>query len=576
MRMWRASQGEERNRRGPSQVKVGMRKRISLLAAAGLLAVGLATTPANAAEPVFTLASPSEIGLYPHPGQSGRPQKAAVSFRLENETGADFHHPATYTIDLSPLKGVADVALTEEQSSGCTLSATTVTCEDSLIFEHTNWVVSLDLAAAKGVKTGTVADLTMTGATEGAAIRPTTTKVKIGGPDLVLERAALKAKLTPGEVQPLPIVFGNAGTESVKGVALELNTTHGLGLVEQYDNCAYSEDDTTEQPWRRGWSTTVCTFGNEVKPGEVYELAGALTLEAAPHAFIEGMVYAVHGAGAQPKSTQKLRTPGTGKKLGLKASPAKSAPFSADLDPWNNQHDVDFSVKNTADLVAGATSVKGKAGETVKAELGFRNDGPAWIAYLRSGEDVALADIVIPAGAKVTKVPEACQAVTAGGERREERLGAPRYFCTTSHIVGERQKFGFPFELKIEKVLAAATGSVSVGQWSPEGSTPHEFDPKHANNKATFVINGKDTSPTPTPNPGTAIPAPTGSTTSPATPGTSTAPSPSASATTGTTPQGGLAATGASTGPVLIAGAALVAAGGAVFLVFRRRTADRG
>ncbi|MFE4260197.1 peptidase [Streptomyces sp. NPDC056883] len=552
-----------------------MRKRISLLAAAGLVAVGLAATPANAADPVFTLTSPSEIGLFPHPGQEGKPQKSTVDFRVENGTVDEFRRPSTYTVDLGPLKGVADVALTEGQSSRCTLTATAVTCTNHWgISDGQDWVGALDLTAAKGSKPGAVVDLTMTGSAEGATFKSTTTKVRIGGPDLVMEKSKLKAKVTPGETQPLPIAFGNTGTEPAKGVALELKTTHGMDLVEEYDNCAYSQDDTEGRPWNTGWGTTVCTFENVVQPGEFYEISGPLTLKAAPHAFLESLIYSVHEAGDQPKTERKQVKPSTGKKLEFTKRAAKGAPRSADLDPWNNWHDFDFSAKNTADLVAAGTAAKGKAGETVKVDLGFRNDGPAWIAYFRSGEDVALADIVIPAGAKVTKVPERCRAAAADGGQREEQLGAPRYFCTTSHVIGEKQVFGFPFELKIEKVVADATGSVSVGQWSAEGTTPQAWDPNHANNKAAFVINGKQITPTPAPT--TPGPTPTASTSPSATPGASATPSPSASTGNGKTPNGGLAETGAATGPVLIAGMALVAAGGAVFLAFRRRVTGRG
>ncbi|MFJ7271582.1 peptidase [Streptomyces sp. NPDC099050] len=551
-----------------------MRKRISLLAAAGLVAVGLAATPANAADPVFTLTSPAEIGLHPHPGGAGKPQTTTVGFGVENETGEYFGEHSTYTIDLTPLKGVADVKLTPERSDDCTLTAAKVTCTDWSVWTYGSEVVSLDLTAAKGSKNGTVVDLTMTASAQGATFTPTTTKVRVGGPDLVLEKAKLKAKLVPGETQPLPIVFANAGTESVKGVALEMITTHGVGLVEQYDNCAFSQNEDAGQPWNVSWGTTVCTFDNEIKPGEVWEIAGALTLKAAPHAFLDGLLYGVHEAGSEPKTTQKLSTPRTGKKLGLKTRSAKATPRGVDLDPWNNRHEFDFSVKNTADLVAEPLSVKGKAGETVKAAIGFRNDGPAWVAYLRSGEDVAMADIVIPAGAKVTKAPKACSAVTASGGHREGQLGAPRYFCPTSHVIGEKQKFAFPFELKIEKVIAEATGSVTVGSWSPNGAAPISWDPKHANDKAAFVINGKQITPTPTPTTTTPGPKPTSSTSPTATPSTSTTPSPGAS-TGGKTPSGGLAETGATAGPILIAGAVLVAAGGAVFLAFRRRSTGR-
>uniref|UniRef100_A0AAU2JUM9 LPXTG cell wall anchor domain-containing protein n=1 Tax=Streptomyces sp. NBC_00049 TaxID=2903617 RepID=A0AAU2JUM9_9ACTN len=546
-----------------------MRKRISLLAASGLVAVGLAATPANAADPVFTLTSPANVGLRPHPG-SGEAQTTSVAFRVDNETGTVFDHESTFSVDLTGLKGIADVKLAQDQGGSCTLSATSVTCKRYALWTHDSEIVALDVSAAKGSKVGTTIDLTMTGKTDGASFKAATTQLKVGGPDLVLEEAKLKADMTPGGTQELPIVFSNAGTESVQGVALELNTTHGIGLVEKYDNCAYSQDDTDGQPWNTGWGKTVCTLDGEFEPGAVYELSGALTLKAAPHAFIDGMTYAVHEAGAQPKSSQKLTKPGTGKTLTVKQRQAKAALRSADLDPWNNYHEFDFRVKNTADLVAGGASVKGKAGETVKTELGLQNNGPAWIAYFRSGEDVAMTDIVIPAGAKVTKAPKACRGVTADGKYREENLGAPRYYCATKHVIGETQKFSYPFELKIEKVVADATGSVSVGQWSEHGTTPQQWDPNHANNKAAFVINAKDGGPKPTPTPTTstgtgATPTPSASATASATPG--------ATAGNGGKPNGDLASTGSTVGPIALGGAALVAAGGALFLVFRRRAA---
>lgn len=557
-----------------------MRKRISMLAACGLVAVGLATTPAHAAEPVFTLSGPAEVGLRPYPAQGGEPQKTTVAFRIGNTTGEVFDKRTTFTIDLSAFKGVADVALDKDQSYGCTQSAASVTCTREALWTHESRLVALQLSAAKDSKLGASADLTVTGKAEGATFRSATTKVKVGGPDLVLEEAKLKADVKPREEQNLPIVFANKGTESVNGVALEINTTHGIELVEKYDNCSFSQDVDPKQPWNAGWGVTVCVLDGEFAPDTAYEVDGPLTLKAAPHAFLDGLTYAVYGAGDQPKRAQQLRKTGTGKKLAFKQRPAAKTSGlrrSVDLDPWNNYHEFDFAVKNTADLVAGAVSLKGKAGETVKADFGFENKGPAWIAYLRSGESVARTDIVIPQGATVTKAPQACHGVEADGKNREQNLGAPRYFCSTGYIVGETEKVSYPFELKIEKVVPDAKGSISVGGWTPEGTKPQGWDPNHANNKAAFVINAKDggTQPTPTPSTSTGTPKPGASVTPSAKPSSSVSPSASTGTGTGAKPNGGLASTGSSVGPVAVGAAVLVAAGGLLFVVFRRRATGR-
>ncbi|MFG2991441.1 LPXTG cell wall anchor domain-containing protein [Streptomyces sp. NPDC048257] len=545
-----------------------MRKRISLLAACGLVALGLATTPAHAADPVFTLAGPAEIGLRPHPGQSGEPQKTSVEFRVVNDSTQTFGRQSTFTIDLQALKGVADVKLAQEQGADCTLTATAVTCKRWALWTGDTTVVDLDLSAAKDSKVGASANLTVTGQAEGATFKTATTKVRVGGPDLVLEKARLKAELKPGDKQNLPIVFANEGTDPVNGVVLELRTTHGIGLVEQYDNCSYSDDTRADQPWNTGWSTVQCLLEGEYEPGATYGVDGSLTLKAAPHAFIDGLTYAVYAAGDQPK-TGKQRTPAGGKKLAAAKQAAKAtaqaAPRSGDLDPWDNIQEFDFATKNTADLVATGASLKGKAGETVRADFGFRNNGPAWVAYLRSGEDVARTDIVIPAGAKVTKVPAGCTGVNADGTHREQTLGAPRYFCSTGHVVGERETFSYPFELRIETVVADAKGSVTVGQWTPEGTTGQRWDPNHANNKAAFVINAKDGGPAPTPT--------TSVTPSPTTSGTPTATATATASATGTgvTANGGLASTGTSAQAIALGGAVLLAAGGGLFLAFRRK-----
>ncbi|MFD9478228.1 MULTISPECIES: LPXTG cell wall anchor domain-containing protein [Streptomyces] len=547
-----------------------MRKRISLLAAGALVALGLATTPAHAADPVFTLAGPAGIGLRPHPGQSGEPQKTSVEFRIVNDSTKTFDRPSAFTIDLSGLKGIADVTLAKDRGADCKLTAAAVTCKRWALWTGETTVVHLDLSAAKDSKAGAAADLTLTGTAEGATFKPATTKVRVGGPDLVLERARLKAEQKPGDKQNLSIIFANEGTDPVNGVVLEMRTTHGIDLVEQYDNCSYSEDSTAGRPWNTGWSTVQCLLEGEYEPGAVYGVDGPLTLKAAPHAFIDGLTYAVYAAGDQPKAAKNRAFAAGDKLAAAKQAPkaaARSAQQATDLDPWNNIQEFDFTTRNTADLVATGVSLTGKAGDTVDVDFGFRNNGPAWVADLRHGDAIARTDIVIPEGARVTKVPAGCKGVAADGSDREQALGAPRYFCSTGHVVGEKEAVAYPFQLKIEKVVADAKGSITVGREKPQGTTGQRWDPNHSNDTAALVINAKGTGPAPAPTATTsATPAPTGS----ATP-TATA-TPSATATgTGVTPNGGLASTGSSAQAIALGGAVLLAVGGGLFLAFRRK-----
>ncbi|MEK8144560.1 hypothetical protein NKH18_31290 [Streptomyces sp. M10(2022)] len=157
---------------------------------------------------------------------------------------------------------------------------------------------------------------------------------------------------------------------------------------------------------------------------------------------------------------------GNGPELTLrKAGPAA---LGADPEPGDNQREADFRTENTADFTATGAEARGAVGETVTATVGFRNEGPAWIGNIRSGEPVAVLDLTVPEGAEVTGKPDSCQGVTAGGEYREKQLGAPRYVCETSMTVRDGARTGLPFDLKItELVPARRAGSRSATPGSP-------------------------------------------------------------------------------------------------------------
>ncbi|MFE2168552.1 hypothetical protein ACFXB3_26375 [Streptomyces sp. NPDC059447] len=533
-----------------------MKKKLTLLAACGLMAAGLAAAPANAADPgsAFTIISPAQEVLPPHPG-TGAARKTSVAFRLKESASNGFVHEVTFSIDLSGLKGVADVALAKQQAGHCTLSATAVTCKENKAWYDTE-IVALELTAAKDAKLGATADLTMTGTSATASYQSATTRLKIGGADLVMEDAGLKKEMVPGRTQALPLVFSNKGTEAVPGVSLRLRSTRGIGFVERYDNCTYSSVPG---------DYVTCAIEGEIKPGATYETVEPTTVKAGSNGLFEWLDYAVveRDTGAKPAGTSGASA--TGKKLTIRERAAKpSARSVVELNPADNSRELAIRVQNTADLAATPISLKGKKGEKVKADVKVRNNGPAGV-NLRPEADEVTVDIRVPAGAKVTRVPMECNASNPDGSYRSELLGAPRYECP---LRGTYENFeaSFVFDMTIEEVVQDATGWVGYGLPGAKGVSAPAWDPKKDNNTAAFVINAKDggSTPTPTPTPTTtATPAPTGSATPSATP------SPSATAS------GGLAVTGSSAGPLMIGGAALVAVGGALVLAFRRRAAGR-
>ncbi|WP_455352488.1 peptidase [Streptomyces sp. SYSU K217416] len=559
------------------------------LAAAGLLAVGLSSAPAYAADPVFTLSGEPEIGLRPYPA-AGSPQQATVDIRVtnpsEDEEGGSFDGEYTVTIDLSGIAGVAEARFGETGSSDCTVTGTTAVCTDYGIRPGLNSVGELELTAAKGSELGATGAIKVTGEAEGASFTPFSTRVTVGGPDLVMKPLALKRNLQPGEVQPVPVSFTNTGTAPAEGILLTLRHSRGMAFLERYANCEYSEggDDV------RALHATVCRFDGAYEPGAVYELAEPLHIRATGIAYLDTLVYRVNEDSPAARAAQQAGlgfARGTGRELTL-AKKTVSA-HSADLHPWDNQQEFDFRTANTADFAAYGPALSAAAGETVKAEVGFRNRGPAWIGHLRSGESVAAVDFTVPRGAKVTRKPERCRGVAADGGYREEQLGAPRYVCDTSAVVLEDARFALPFELKVDRAVPNATGAVTVR--APYQSRPElGFDPKPANNTARLVLNGTDSGTatgggsgadggsttgggsTTSGSTGGDVGGSTGGTSAGTSAGTTTGMSAGASAgTTGGSTGGALAATGTATLPALGAAAAAVVAGAVLFLSSRRR-----
>ncbi|MFD8980269.1 LPXTG cell wall anchor domain-containing protein [Streptomyces sp. NPDC059564] len=554
-----------------------MRQRISLLAACGLVAAGLATTPAQAAETVLTLAAPPALALPLHPAD-GSPKPVALAVRLDQPAGSDaFTGPFTFTVDLAKVDGVATVREAAALGGGapapkCTAVASTLVCKDEGPGKGAPRGIDLEVTAAKGAASGKSGEITVSGAAAGVTVKSAVTSVTVGGPDLVMGEMKLKREPKPGESQPLPLAFSNEGTQPARGVVLELEASHGLEFAERYDNCDYRTTLTS--------TTALCTVEGEFEAKASYELAGdsPLHLKATAHARAEVLGYGVYpaapkgeqAADAKPKPGDPAakdpadKKPAGGRKLTAKKRAAALTPAlrGPDLNPADNRREADFAVTNSADLAAEPLSLKGKAGTTLKAAVSVRNHGPAWVFEPRSAAPAAVVDVVLPTGLTVLKAPAGCRSTGSAA--------APRYLCATGTTLQEAEKAEFPFELRIDKAVPDARGAITVGRPGPGGEPQrHPFDPVLANNLAAFTVNS--TGPAPSPS---GKPSPSGS------PSGSASPSPSATPSTSSTPTktssgGPLASTGSTAGPIGLAGAALVLVGGGLYVAFRRRSTGR-
>ncbi|MGW1815102.1 peptidase [Streptomyces sp. NPDC002125] len=560
------------------------------LAAAGLLAAGsLAVgTPARADGPVLTIGGPADTALHPYP-ESGSPRKTSLGLTVSNpdgdEEGAGHEGAVTYTVDLSGVAGVADVSVAEDTGAECAITGATAVCHDNGVRPGLSGIADLDLTAAEGSADGASGMIRVTGESEGATLAPFTTKVTVGGPDLVMKRIAFEGEMRPGDVQPAPVTFGNQGTTAADGVLLTLMYTRGLEIPERYANCAYDDEAGEEPQDGFAWSTALCSVEGSFEPGATYTLAVPLSVEATERAYYDTFLYRIQEGGAAQRPAQRAGAPftrGTGPELTLQK--VTSAARGLDLEPGDNQQEADFRTENTAGFRAYGAEAEGAEGETVTAEVGFRNEGPAWIGNLRSGEPVATLDVTVPEGAVVTGKPVSCRGVTAAGGHREEQLGAPRYLCDSSMTVRDGADIALPFELRIEESVPDASGVVTVRSTRP-GDPALPFDPDGSDNTARLVLNAAD--PGSESDGGTSDGA-TGGTQGAAggpgspssgTAGAASASGPDAMGTTGTsgsasTDTGGLASTGSAA--LTVAGAAVIAlAAGCVLYATTRRRAER-
>ncbi|MFC9249576.1 peptidase [Streptomyces sp. NPDC057136] len=571
--------------------RTALRNTAGSLAAAGLLAAGSLAlgAPAHAAGPEFTIGGAAETALHPYPA-SGSPQKTSLGITVNNpsedeESGA-YQGEITVTFDLSGIAGVADVSFGEDAGADCEVTGATAVCHDYGVYPGLSTLAELDLAAAKGSADGASGTIKVTGTADGATFVPFSTKVTIGGPDLVMKQLPFKQQLVPGEVQPAPVTFTNAGTTAADGVLLTLMYSRGLEIQERYSNCEYTEGAGPQATIP--WTTALCSFAGSYEAGATYTLEKPLSVEATERAFYDTFIYRINEDGAAQRAAQRAGArfdQGSGRALTLKKAPSAQ---SADLDPHDNQQEVDFRTKNTADFVAYGAEASGAEGDTVKATIGFRNEGPAWIGYIRSGEAVATLDLTVPEGAAVTGKPDSCRGVTAEGKYREQQLGAPRYVCDTGMTVRDGADIAQSFDLKITKLVQDASGAVTVRNTRlADAALP--FDPKPANNTARLVLNGtgsQDSGGTSDGSTGTSgstggdmegtttgTSGTTGTSAGSDTSGTSsTSGSTGSSGSTSGSTGGGLAATGSVA--LWASGAAVVAlaAGGVLYAISRRRT----
>ncbi|MBM7093474.1 hypothetical protein JTP67_34195 [Streptomyces sp. S12] len=544
----------------------GPLRALGLLAATSLVAVGAAGTAVAAEAPLpVTITGEDRVGLSLH-SDNGDPSEPQVRLRLKapgEEFDGDGVVPPVFTgeytirIDATGLKGVASVKLP------CDADGLVAVCTGTELYagEQYNRLGGIRLDIDDDSEAGDAGSITVTGEGEGLEFSPLTVDVLVGGPELLNRRLSVPDDLRAGGTYRAPVGLRNAGSMPAEGAVLRFHGSRGVSFPDSYGNCSYLE--TTTGPLLRQGTDVVCAFPDTLDAGTAYALAEPLHVKTADFALNDIFTYSF--TAVPPAEARKLRAaeghrPGTGPDLEL----TKVA--GADAADYTRYVDLDLPRNNTYDLELTGASAHGKAGDTVTAEIGFRNNGPAWLSAQRSGGEPVVFTVRVPEGATVTKSPERCGETTL----TEDEKG---YLCWVSTPLLEDASLTFPFTFRIDRVVRNARAEVALPEWD------NPWDSDQSNDSAWIVLNGSD-EPGDGGTPGATTPPAAGEDGGPGTDdadGTNgTNGADGASGDTGDKGTGGrLASTGAG-GTVLTGGAALLALGlGTGLAVFLRRRAQQ-
>lgn len=545
---------------------------VGLLAATGLAAVGLVGTAQAAPAPLpVTITGEDRVDLSLNSG-NGDDTEPQVDLRL-NVPGEEFDGdgviPPVFTgdytirIDASELAGVASVKLP------CDADGLVAVCSGYELYagETYNRLGGIRLDINDDSQAGDFGTIKVTGEGEGLEFTPLDIDVLVGGPEFVNRQLSLPAGLKAGDTYAAPVGLHNKGAMDSEGAVLRFHGSRGLSFPDSYGNCAYTE--VTTGPLLHQGTDAICTFPDTIKAGTAYALTEPLNVKTADFALYDVFTYsfsAISPAEAKSLREAKDYRPGNGPDLKLKEVPG------ADPADYSRYAELDLPATNTYDLELTGASLKGAAGDTVTANLGFRNNGPAWISALRSGGEPIGFTVEVPEGATVTKAPEACR-------ETDIAEGTRGYLCWVDTPLLEDAELSFPFGLRIDRVVENAKAKVALPDWD----NPSESD--KSNDTAWIVLNasgdegstdgGTGSSDGGTSNGGTSGGGSSSSGTDGGSGSGGTTGGDTSGGASGADTDGGLALTGAG-GVTLIAGGAILALGlGAGLVLFLRRRAGQ-
>lgn len=293
--------------------------------------------------------------------------------------------------------------------------------------------------------------------------------------------AAAAASGAPGSTVDTKPTVHNGGKTTSRGAVLVAQADHLVQYAGNFSNC-----ETID------YVGAICTFDEELEPGKSYRLSAALPFKLDKDVRTGAVLQAFSDWWTKDdwdlvnRSFPDDGTPGTGAKLRLVVDPS-AKPAAPQTDPDRTNSFTQIAVKVTgnqhADLSVKGATASGKKGDVVQVSPSYTNLGPAVLEY----QPGPVFRVTIPQGTTAVDVSGDCQPYTSDEEWDQwgDKWGEPgarEYGC----VAGQTPKgveYGYEFGLRIDKVVAGASGAVAVRLGG---------DPNGANDTAKIVINPAD------------------------------------------------------------------------------------
>lgn len=463
----------------------------------------------------------------------------------------------TVTLDLSKVTE-AVTASVPEWSDACELDGAKVTCDIGVLQAgQVEELSPLSLASRQGAAPGDAGSVTVTiaGAEDDQTPGDNTTTFPVtviaSGPDLVAAAADLneeKEPVGPGDTVPLYAGVANEGDTAATDFTVRVIVPTGATFVERYSDCTYTDyyPNDKGRPYVYGPGEVTCPVPLSLEPGDALLLFDDQSGESlfnvtfgrnlsGPQEHYGSVDVALAGEALAAKDSKPAKGTGPSFAAALRKQQAKAAKAGIakqraalrELNESDNWADFRFwSKANTLDVAVTAPAVKGAVGQTVDVAYEVVNNGPS---------DGGGPSVVITAPTGTALLPsEWCYTDGTEGEQLPEskklRCSFESEFPTTASGYGRVKAI-----VKVKIKSTPGTDGTIVARSSTAAA-----ESKPGNNTAPIVINtgaaGGDTSGGDTGGAG-----------------------------------GGLPVTGAPTGALAAVGAAVIALGAVLVVVFRRR-----